>query len=235
MLEQEMYDPVKNWLESKGMKVQAEVEDVDVVGAIHDGEDVLLTAVELKTKLCLDLFLQAVERLKWADVVYVGLPHTCKVSKIQTLCKSLGIGILTVNVRLKKVSEALAPTLHEQGNNKRNKKSASKKKRLMAELQARRLSVNIGGKQGRKMTAYREEALAIAFLLAEIGQSTIKEIKKLGVDNPTKYLYQNPYDWFERVSKGIYTLSPIGKNAVEEYQVYQKELNYLIASYDSLV
>lgn len=228
MLEHEMYEPVKHWLESRGMKVQAEVDDADVVGTICDENEAMLTVVELKTKICLDLFLQAAERLKWADLVYIALPHTCKVAKIQTLCQQLGIGILSVNLRSKHVSEVLEPVLQEI-----HKKSSSNKKRLMQELQARRLFVNVGGKQGKKMTAYREEALAIVFLLSEIAQTTIKGIKKLGVDNPTKYLYQNPYGWFERASKGVYVLSPLGKTAMQEYQQYKKDLDYLIVSYRS--
>lgn len=227
MLEHEMYEPVKNWLEARGMEVQAEVADADVVGTIRDEDEALLTVVELKTKICLELFLQAAERLKWADIVYIALPHTCKMTKIYTLCQKLGIGVLSVNVRLTRVSEVLEPVLQEGA------KKSSKKKRFVQELQARRLSVNVGGKQGRKMTAYREEALAIAFLLSEIEQTTMKDIKKLGVDNPTKYLYQNPYGWFERMSKGVYVLSPLGQSAIQEYRQYKKDLDYLIVSYRS--
>ncbi len=65
ILEEQLYKPVKNYLEKKGFKVRAEVKNIDVAAECNG----ILLAVELKTSFNLKLVYQAIDRQKIADLV----------------------------------------------------------------------------------------------------------------------------------------------------------------------
>ena len=66
------------------------------------------------------------------------------------------------------------------------------------------------------MTAYRQEALRCAALL-EDGPSTLRAIRAGGdVPRAGRILQSDVYGWFERVGRGVYTLTPRGRAALEE-------------------
>jgi hypothetical protein len=64
------------------------------------------------------------------------------------------------------------------------------------------------------MTAYRQEALRCARLLAD-GPRTVRELRAAG-DNPNAggILLRDVYGWFERVGRGVYRLTPRGALAL---------------------
>jgi hypothetical protein len=62
------------------------------------------------------------------------------------------------------------------------------------------------------MTAYRQQALVCAALLAS-GPSRPRDIKSAVPDAP-KILLSNVYGWFARVQRGIYTLTDEGRAAL---------------------
>jgi len=66
------------------------------------------------------------------------------------------------------------------------------------------------------MTAYRQEAIRIAEHLAEFGPMAPAALKK-EVDAPKAgaILRANHYGWFERISKGVYDLTPEHRKVLE--------------------
>ena len=75
--ESDLYLPVKEYLEINGYKVNSEVMDCDVTG-LKDNEIVI---VELKKKINITLLIQAVERLKITDAVYIAVPMPKRVGR----------------------------------------------------------------------------------------------------------------------------------------------------------
>ena len=78
---------------------------------------------------------------------------------------------------------------------------------------------NRGGSTGRKLvTAYRETAIHIACCLERYGSLTPQQLRALGTGSKTtSILYKDVYGWFERVTRGVYALSPRGRAALEGY------------------
>jgi len=68
------------------------------------------------------------------------------------------------------------------------------------------------------MTAYRQEALRCAALLAEHGPMTLKAIRA-ATDAPkaASILQDDVYGWFERVARGTYRLTPEGKRGLDRF------------------
>ena len=68
--ETDLYEPVAEYLRSLGYEVRGEVRSIDLVA--RKGKEII--AVELKLAMGLDLILQAVQRQKSTDSVYVAVP-----------------------------------------------------------------------------------------------------------------------------------------------------------------
>jgi hypothetical protein len=67
------------------------------------------------------------------------------------------------------------------------------------------------------MTAYRQEALRCAARL-DAGPATLRTITAEGdLPNAGRILRTNVYGWFERVERGVYTLSPRGRRALADH------------------
>ena len=76
---------------------------------------------------------------------------------------------------------------------------------------------NLGGTEKRKgiMTAYRQRALAIAQFLQKQGPAKASNVAQtLGEPKARDILYRNVYGWFDRISLGVYELSPRGKREI---------------------
>jgi hypothetical protein len=77
--------------------------------------------------------------------------------------------------------------------------------------------VYIGGTDRRKgiMTVYRQRALAIARFLQKQGPTKAADIARtLREPKAREILYRNVYGWFDRVSLGVYELSPRGQQEI---------------------
>ena len=61
------------------------------------------------------------------------------------------------------------------------------------------------------MTAYRQKAIRIAQYLTENGPTKASVIAQ-AIDEPEvrPVLYRNVYGWFDRLSEGVYRISPRG-------------------------
>ena len=65
------------------------------------------------------------------------------------------------------------------------------------------------------MTAYRQRALAIGRFLQDNGPTKASQVAgALGEPKARAILYGNAYGWFDRVSVGVYGLSPRGEQEI---------------------
>jgi hypothetical protein len=68
------------------------------------------------------------------------------------------------------------------------------------------------------MTAYRQEALRCAALLAAQGPLPVRALRAAAdAPNAAGILQRDVYGWFERVSRGAYALTPAGAAALSRF------------------
>lgn len=218
MKESDLYPPLKHFLQSQDYEVKGEVNGCDVL-AVRAQETPVI--VELKLSLNLDVILQAVDRILLSPNVYIGVPSDCKALKrkrkrIIKLLKMLGLGLMTINY---KKDKGLVKVLLDPGTY-RPKQSKYRQTRLLAEFTKRHGDPNLGGTATKMgiMTAYRQSAIAIAKFLQEHGPSKASHVSA-ALDEPKarSILYRNVYGWFEKESRGIYTLSQTGRKQIEHW------------------
>ncbi|MDO9577905.1 MAG: DUF2161 family putative PD-(D/E)XK-type phosphodiesterase [Candidatus Cloacimonadales bacterium] len=215
MQETDLFPPVKKYLEANGYTVRAEVQDCDIT-ATKDDE---LLIIELKLNVNIPLLIQATDRQRITDAVYVAIPrpsnHTQKKrwKGVKHILRRLELGLIFVDVELETVEIVFHPLEFQK------KKIKKRRKSLLQEVSQRDENLNIGGSSRRKiMTAYRRNAMQIAALLAELGPSKPKDLRKLGTGEKTlSILSSNFYGWFQRVERGVYDLTAKGKEVVEKY------------------
>jgi hypothetical protein len=225
--ETDLYEPIRDYLVANGYQVQAEVKGCDVV-AQKENE---LVVVELKRNFSTRLLVQAIDRQKITDAVYVALPgpyrpRTRRWRDIKRLLRRLEIGLLVVTGT--SGSYHVEIVFHPLPFQRR--KRASRKRAVIRETAARSGDHNRGGSTRRPiMTAYRENAILIACCLDRLGPSSPKRLRELGTGTKTTpILSSNFYGWFRRVDRGVYELTPAGKESLNEY-------SDLVSRYQSMV
>ena len=214
MQETELYPPIKAFLETAGYTVKAEIGAADVV-ALRDGDDPLI--VELKTGFSLALFHQAIARMAISDQVYLAVPagpgrrfHKALAENVR-LARRLGLGVMTVRLATGLVEVHCDPGPYAP------RKSAPKRRALLAEFAKRRGDPNLGGLQGKRVTAYRQDALACARYLAGAGACRGAMVKAAtGVARATTLMRDNHYGWFARLGAGVYDLTDTGRAALTD-------------------
>lgn len=212
--ETDLYPPIKSYFQNLGYEVKAEVNHCDVVAKRNDEP---LVIVELKTRANLELILQASERLSLSDEVYIAFPSTSPTWKrnwrrIRTLCRRLGVGIITLEGKPLRARLRLEPGPYRPRGRK------IRQKRLQAEFNKRIGDNNIAGSNQKKiMTAYKQDALRCLAVFGK-GPLPLAEIRALsGVWRANTILQKNHYAWFDRVNRGNYRLSKLGRKALNEY------------------
>lgn len=218
--ETSLYAPVKAFLEGQGYQVKGEIGRCDVVARRGDEPTVV---VELKTAMNLELLMQGVERFSISEQVYLAVPAPRTSSPVfdrrfHKLLRRLGLGLLLVqgiNGRRQTVDAILDPLPYRPRANKR------RAQRLLGEFQRRAGDPNPGGSSTRVklVTAYRQEALRVASVLAARGpQKPVSLRVDAEAPNAPRILLRDVYGWFERVERGIYTLTPAGTKALEMFK-----------------
>ncbi|MDP3523701.1 MAG: DUF2161 family putative PD-(D/E)XK-type phosphodiesterase [Hoeflea sp.] len=211
--ETDLYPPVKALLESRGYTVKGEIGPADIV-AVREGEDPVV--VELKTGFSLSLFHQGIERQAITDAVYIAVPRGTgrifqkAIAANTALCRRLGLGLMTVRLKDGLVEVHADPAPYKP------RKSAIRKTRLLREFSRRTGDPNAGGatRQG-LMTAYRQDALRCARVLAELGPTKAAQVAKAsGVERARALMAVNHYGWFDRVGTGVYALRTEGVEAL---------------------
>lgn len=216
MQETELYPPIKAFLEAAGYTVKAEIGAADLV-ALREGEEPLI--VELKTAFSLALFHQGIARLAISDQVYLAVPagpgrrFQKALAENVRLARRLGLGVMTVRLATG-LSAGLVEVQCDPGPYA-PRKSAPKRRALLAEFARRRGDPNLGGLQGKRVTAYRQDALACAQHLAAAGACRGAAVKAAtGVARATTIMRDNHYGWFARLGGGVYDLNEIGLAAL---------------------
>jgi hypothetical protein len=209
-LESDLYAPVKALLEGQGYVVKGEVRGCDVV-AVRGSEPPVI--IELKRAFGLSLVLQGVDRLAISDRVYLAIGQWPKrMRNVKKLCRRLGLGLMVVAAE--RADIVLDPVPYRPRLDKR------KAGRLLGEHARRVGDPNRGGSTTRvpMMTAYRQEALRCAELLASNGPMKLAALRA-AADAPraATILQQDVYGWFERVGRGVYTVSPAGRRGLEMF------------------
>ena len=165
-LETDLYLPVKRHLESLGLEVKGEVCGCDLV-ALSDGSPELVVIGEMKQSFTLELVLQAVDRTSACDEVWLAVAASKRGrgrendTRVKKLCRFLGFGLLAVAAdgRVEVVVEP-APW--------KPRRDAKRRSRIVEEHRRRKGDPVVGGStRTPQMTAYRQQALAVAHALAE--------------------------------------------------------------------
>ena len=219
--ESALYGPIKAFLEDQGYEVKGEVKDCDVVGRRGDEAPVI---VELKQRFSLELIVQGVDRQRLSHHVYLAFP--CPKRNSQTvwnkkhrsvirLCRRLGLGVLLVHqpkTRRHWVEPRLDPGPYTPRPDTRGRG------RLLREFHQRVGDPNTGGVNKRQvMTAYRQGALLCAHRLRD-GPLKLADVREgTHVTAASRLMQRNVYGWFDRVGRGVYALSPKGREALVEY------------------
>jgi hypothetical protein len=211
-LESDLYAPIKALLEGQGYSVKGEVKGCDVV-AVRGQEPPVI--VELKRAFGISLVLQGVARLTITDNVYLAVgAFPNNIRSVRKLLRRLGLGlIVVVKGRADVLLDPAPPPL-------KPRKDKRKLGRLLGEHVRRVGDPNLGGSSTKvpMMTAYRQEALRCAGLLAKNGPMKIAALK-LAAEAPkaAAILSADYYGWFERVERGIYQLTPKGLAGLEQH------------------
>ncbi|MDU8909657.1 DUF2161 domain-containing phosphodiesterase [Aestuariicoccus sp. MJ-SS9] len=208
--ESDLYAPVKALLQRQGYAVKGEVGAADLV-AVRGGEPPVI--VELKLRITLALYHQAVARLTLSEHVYIAVPRpTGKTAKRAlkdnlAMCRRLGLGFITVR------ADGRAEVQCDPGA-ARLRRNPQKAARLLREFERLRGDPNDGGATRHGIvTAYRQDALACAAHLAE-AQAPCKgaEVARAtGIARATTLMRDNHYGWFDRVGTGLYALTDTGR------------------------
>ncbi len=232
--EAELFPPLKRYLEQKGYTVFAEVKNCDI--AAVKGED--LVVIEIKQSLSLKLILQGAERQELGSPVYIAAAireggKLYNKKAVLKLLKRLGLGLILVRMfpEESEIEVLLNPVPGLGKSGGKPPVNRKKRKALLYEIGGRYRDFNIGGSVSsiETMTAYRLKAIKIAVLLDKYGPSSPSGLRELGASFDTgSILYKNYYGWFEKINRGIYTLSEKGGKV---FEMYPEQTEYFRESY----
>jgi hypothetical protein len=212
-----LYGPVKRFFEGSGFEVKGEVHGCDLVARRGDEPPVI---VELKLRFTLALVLQGIDRLAISERVYLAVPRPPRTARglspempgVRRLCRRVGLGLLLVGRRSGTITILEEPVPY------RPRRSAPRAARLLSEFARRTGDGNIGGRNRVPiMTAYREDALRCAHMLAQ-GAMPVKALRvATGVADAARILQRDVYGWFRRLGRGTYELSEAGQAALGQF------------------
>ncbi len=222
--ETDLYASVRAFLEMRGYAVRGEVLDCDVTATRGDE----LLVVELKRSLGTELLVQATQRQRAADSVYVAVPRPRRAGRggrwhgLLHLLRRLELGLLVVSFsarRQPRVEVVLHPLPFDRKRNTRARRA------ILAEIAGRSGDYNQGGSTRRALvTAYRENALFVACALERHGALSPRALRALGTGEKTlSILRANVYGWFDRVGRALYDLSAAGRTGIARHPDLARE------------
>jgi hypothetical protein len=226
-LESQLYLPVKRFLERLGFEVKGEICGCDLV-ALREGEPVAVVIGELKLTFTLDLVLQAVDRTRACDEIWLAVRASRRGrgretdARVRKLCRFLGFGLLVVSAA-GKVEVLVEPVPW------RPRRDAKRRSKIVDEHRRRQGDPVEGGSSRQPiMTAYRQQALACAAQLHR-GDGRLRDLKSC-VPDAAKILQRNVYGWFIRVERGVYSLTESGKAALVSWRLPRPSTGPLAAA-----
>ncbi|MEA2861970.1 MAG: hypothetical protein QOC72_4009 [Methylobacteriaceae bacterium] len=209
--------PVKRFLEGLGFNVKGEIGGCDIVALSRDAPPIVVVG-ELKLAFNLELVLQGVDRAGKCDEVWLAVRSAPsgrgreRDPRVRKLCRRLGFGLLAVDAR-GRVEIVVGPAAPMPRRDQR------RRSRLVDEHRKRQGDPTAGGGSRQPiMTAYRQQALACASVLAQ-GAQRVRDLRQSVPDAP-KILQGNVYGWFVREDRGIYALTKAGRVALERWPAH---------------
>jgi hypothetical protein len=170
--------------------------------------------VELKRTFGMGLVLQGVNRLSLSDAVYLAVGTWPR--NMRDVRKALPAAGLRPDDRETRRASTSCSTPRPTSRARTGAGSV----RLLGEHQRRVGDPNRGGSTTKVplMTAYRQQALRCASLLAKHGPMKWRR-SRLQADAPKAgvILLQDVYGWFERIERGTYGLTPQGRAGLEQF------------------
>jgi hypothetical protein len=222
MREEDLYPPIKIYLQSQGYDVKGEVGACDVVARRGSEEPVV---VELKLTFSLALVMQGVARQTMFEQVYLAVPVSgakgwkLRYREIIRLCRRLGLGLLAVKADQVEVHVDPGPYAP--------RKNAQRRGRLLKEFDKRIGDPNPGGAvRTKQVTAYRQDALRCARHLFTNGPTKAAHVAKAtGAARAATLMRADHYGWFERIERGVYALTPVGVAGLETFAIALAEMD----------
>ena len=213
-METSLYLPVKGFLEQAGYTVKGEIGGCDLVG-LSEADPPVVVVCELKMSFNLELVLQAVDRARASDEVWIAARVSAKGRgreadrRYRDLCRRLGIGMLGV-------SDAGDVSMLVASVSPMPRTDPKRRSRLVREHRKRRGDpVKGGSTRTPLMTAYRQQALGCAAALAA-GPLRVRDVRA-AMPEAGKILLSNVYGWFERLDRGVYGLTEAGREALRRW------------------
>jgi hypothetical protein len=213
-METSLYLPIKRFLEGLGFEVKGEVCGCDVV-ALDRGASEAVVIAELKLAFTLELVLQAADRLPACDDVWLAVRASRRGrgresdARVRKLCRLLGFGLVAVSAS-GNVEIIVEPVPW------RPRRDPKRRSRIVDEHRKRRGDPAMGGSTRRPiMTAYRQQALDCARALAA-SPGRPRDLKATMPD-ASKILQRNVYGWFERIERGRYGLTELGRSELARW------------------
>ncbi|UCH33822.1 MAG: hypothetical protein JSV65_14825 [Armatimonadota bacterium] len=231
--ETDLYRPIYEHLVAQGYTVRSEVEHCDITATRGDE----LVVVELKRSFGTNLLVQATQRQKVADSVYVALPRPDEWNQAWGrklhLLKRLELGLILVS--FDSGEPIVEVVFHPVPFDRRQRKSA--RRAVLQEIESRSGDFNEGGSYRRKIaTAYRENAIHIACCLDVFGPLSPRQLRSLGTGPKTgSILYSDVYGWFDRIGRGLYGLRPQGRTEIGHYPRLARRYRTLARERSSLL
>ncbi len=167
------------------------------------------------TVLISESWYQAVDRTSACDEIWLAVGASKRGrgrendARVKKLCRFLGFGLLTVTAegRVDVVAEP-APS--------KPRRDAKRRSRIVEEHRRRNGDPIVGGSNRTpQMTAYRQQALAVANALA--GRPSRPRDLRMRAPDAAKILQGNVYGWFERIERGLYGLTSSGRVALVKW------------------
>ena len=212
--ETDLYDPIRNYLTQNGYAVRSEVHGCDIT-ATKDDE---LVVVELKRGFTIDLLVQAADRQRFADSVYLAIPVPKRLSRRDLtgsewrgklhLLRRLGLGLILVAILENSNTPVVVEVALHPVDEPKPRRKTKMRRAVLREAAGRSYDYNKGGSTGTKIvTAYREEAVFIACCLERDGALSPSQLRKRGAsERAQRILRNNLYLWFDRRDRGIYSV-----------------------------
>ena len=213
-METSLYLPVKRFFEGLGFTVKGEVGGCDLLALSSEGEPLVVIG-EMKLSFNLELVLQAVDRASACDEVWLAARASLRGngresdSRFRNLCRRLGFGMLCVSPA-GEVTILVSPAAQMP------RRDPRRRSRLVEEHRRRLGDPAVGGgSRAPIMTAYRQQALACAAAM-EAGPKRPRDLRIVAPD-AGKILLGNVYGWFVRAERGVYALTPAGREALARW------------------
>ncbi len=229
ILEKDMYPILKDFFETKGYKVNAEVKDCDIVITKDD----YLAVVEMKLKLNITLVHQALKRLDITNNVFMAVQrpkkqHLKEKNKMKKLARRLNIGLIFVDPLSINNSIEIVVEPTEESKPKNTKKTRA----IQKEIEGRRFDSNMGGVTNTEvLTAYRDMNIKLACICETYTVISPKFLKEnFGIEKTYPILYNNFYKYFVMFGKGDFGLSDEGQEMlnsnkyIDLVSIYRKEV-----------